>query len=602
MTTTIQELHSDEQLKDTEHHFRVESGPGAGKTHWLVNHVRSVARNSKRLTPCSKIGVISYTNVAVREILRRLGTAADAVEVSTIHSFLFRNLVRPYAHLLKASDGTDLVAHQQIDTHTEHYVSHTQIDAWLTICNRRQLLAQESSLNFLKSIVCRLVVRIDSTGSAFFVPREVKPYEAYLNQLLSPERLMQYKRCYWVKGTIDHEDVLYFAFRLLAEFPILRQFLSARFPYLFIDEFQDTLPVQAALVRWLAAEGTVVGVIGDAEQAVYGFVDASPDHFRNFSLPDHSAYVIRGNRRSTAAITKFLNHVRTDSLQQDALRSDAGSPPTVYAGELHGAIAHARANSTHSSNMLILARSHKELLQARATGGTRREDPWDKLEEADSARSRIMLQIATAVDLAQRGFYDLSIQRLVRGISTRDRFRDPFKFEGKMSTVNRRSLALSLLEFMTTHHGSFQLKSALDVYKSLTEYVPKCLRAISLPAAVRGKFKIAAEECLYGDLVVAIRTAEETRLTRTIHQAKGSQAMAVFVILNEDSVDHILNPKPDLEEQRITYVALSRAQDELYFFCPVAEKVQQFESLGVNVISLQQSPSSSTPKGRKKRT
>ena len=113
---------------------------------------------------------------------------------------------------------------------------------------------------------------------------------------------------------VDHEDVLYFAYRLLHEFPVLRRFLCARFPYLFVDEFQDTLPVQAALVRWLAEEGTIVGVIGDPEQAIYGFLDASATHFHEFRLTGHRTYEMQGNRRSTEAIVSFLNRVRTDGL------------------------------------------------------------------------------------------------------------------------------------------------------------------------------------------------------------------------------------------------------------------------------------------------
>ena len=95
MTTPLP-INSDDVFEHIEHHFRITAGPGAGKTYWLAQHIRHVTRMSNRLTPCAKIGVISYTNVAVREILRRLGTVADAADVSTIHSFLFRNLVRPY--------------------------------------------------------------------------------------------------------------------------------------------------------------------------------------------------------------------------------------------------------------------------------------------------------------------------------------------------------------------------------------------------------------------------------------------------------------------------------------------------------------------------
>ena len=85
---------------------------------------------------------------------------------------------------------------------------------------------------------------------------------------------------------------------------------------------------------------------------------------------------------------------------------------------------------------------------------------------------------------------------------------------------------------------------------------------------MRGKFFETASKCNYSDLLSSIRTPEETRLIRTIHQAKGSEADAVFVILENDAADHILNPIADDEEHQITYVALSRARNELFIYCP----------------------------------
>ncbi|HOV77233.1 MAG TPA: AAA family ATPase, partial [Sedimentisphaerales bacterium] len=81
------EIDSGTLLPDIERHFRVMAGPGAGKTHWLVNHIRHVVACSKRLSPASRVACISYTNVAVNEIVTRLGSATTQVDVSTIHSF-----------------------------------------------------------------------------------------------------------------------------------------------------------------------------------------------------------------------------------------------------------------------------------------------------------------------------------------------------------------------------------------------------------------------------------------------------------------------------------------------------------------------------------
>lgn len=579
-------LTSSDRIDDVEHHFRVTAGPGSGKTHWLIEHVRNVAQSSLRLTPCSRIGVISYTNIAVREIQRRLGTAADVAEVSTIHSFLFGNVVRPYLHFLRDSTGAEIASHHLVDTHSEHFIAHDLFDGWLGRCGRRQLFMQPNRLKLLKTRLREISVRVSAQGLPFYVPCKSEPRDKPILDLLTPERLLEYKSQYWQRGHIDHDDVLYFAFRLLKEFPVLRQFLSERFPYLFIDEFQDTTPVQAALVRWLAETGTTVGVVGDPEQAIYSFLDASPTHFTGFRLPDFRDYTIEGNRRSTCSLVSFLNRIRTDGLKQHPVETEDGTPPTVYFGGLSDCLSHARANTQNASTMLVLARSHKNVLRARRPDVSNAAATWEGVEEADADRHRLLFSIALSTDLALRGLYDLAVQRLIQGISSRKRFRAPIKYGGEVTIEKRRALALSLLEYMVSQHNAMLQKSALDVYRSLTEFVGSCLDGISLTKATRGKFCDRMKSSAYADLFCGIKTADETRFTRTIHQAKGGEAEAVFVVLDSGEAEHILSPSAGEEEHRITYVALSRAKSELFIYCPDPRLQNRFAASGANIVKL----------------
>ena len=82
-----------------EQHFRIYAGPGAGKTYWLVNHIKNVLHTSLRLSKTRKIACITYTNIAVETIQKRLGTSANQVEVSTIHSFLYKHIISFFAHV-----------------------------------------------------------------------------------------------------------------------------------------------------------------------------------------------------------------------------------------------------------------------------------------------------------------------------------------------------------------------------------------------------------------------------------------------------------------------------------------------------------------------
>lgn len=576
-------LDSGENLTDVEHHFRVTAGPGAGKTYWLANHIRHVVRVSHRLTPASRIAVISYTNVAVKELVGRIETAAQAADISTIHSFLFRNLVRPYLHLMHSIDDANIIAHADVTTHDEHYPSRTHLDTWLRDLGKGRLLrsGEARKLSNLKECLQALDICINESDEPYFASCKTA-WTPEIQQLLTPENILAYKRKYWETGTIDHEDVLYFAYQLLHKCPVLRQFLSDKFPYLFIDEFQDTTPIQSALVKWLADSGTIVGVIGDPAQSIFSFVGASSEHFRDFRLSTHGSYVIDGNRRSTHVIVKLLNNVRQDGLEQKPLRKNVGLQLTLYSGGLPEALKHARDNSVHADNFLVLARSNKEVFRARCADSGFVEDPWKTISKVDTDRYRFLQKLLESVDLAKRGFFDSSIRRLVRGISTRNKFRLPLEYPHEVTTLFRRSLALSLLEFMVKNEVELADLTCLDAFLLVRDFIVGSFEDLKLPKPTRGKFFDAASTIRYSDLLASIKTTEETRTTRTIHQAKGCEADAVFVILDEGSADHILNPVADDEEHQITYVALSRAKNELFVYCPAENRGAEFVALAFN--------------------
>ena len=78
----------------------------------------------------------------------------------------------------------------------------------------------------------------------------------------------------------------------------------------FLDEFQDTNPIQTIIVKLLAESGSTVGVIGDPAQSIYSFQGAKREDFLNFHVPNITSYKIEDNRRSTSKIIKLLNHMR----------------------------------------------------------------------------------------------------------------------------------------------------------------------------------------------------------------------------------------------------------------------------------------------------
>src|SRR5699024_6037932 len=98
----IKELSSSyDFLESIEEHFKLEAGPGSGKTTFIANHVKRILLESERLKKTRKVACITYTNTGVKALQERLGDAKHEVEVSTIHSFLYKHVLKPYFWLLK---------------------------------------------------------------------------------------------------------------------------------------------------------------------------------------------------------------------------------------------------------------------------------------------------------------------------------------------------------------------------------------------------------------------------------------------------------------------------------------------------------------------
>jgi DNA helicase-2/ATP-dependent DNA helicase PcrA len=572
-------IESDEPLEDVDRHFRVFAGPGAGKTHWLALHIREVLRRSERLYPASRIACISYTNVAVAQILGRIGDAAHRVEGATIHSFLYRNVVRPNLHLLKDAAGAPLVRHELVDGHEEHRPSYARVSDWHTDIGKTFLAEPNEAYEYLRAVRW---VRDASSGEWTLKPLSGRRPV----QFLPTTQLHAYKPVYWRRGVIDHDDVLYFAYRLLEEHTALRGFLAARFPYLFIDEFQDTSPIQTQVVSWLADAGTTVGVIGDAMQSIYGFQGARPEDFLNFSLPGLADYEIVGNRRSTDTIVRLLNASRGDGLVQRGVRSDTGDSVLIYVDAPATAFEAVKRWVGAGASPVALAYRNVDVRQIRNPSAVASKELWAELTKADMDRALFLERAIRGGELAFQGLFSTGMREMLSAFRLRARrFRDPVKYDGAVSDLEQRGIAVSALEWLATHRDALRRGTLLDAYQGLNEHLQAAFPGVSLKKAVKGGFKDFALATTFGYLADSLRSQEEMRDVRTIHQAKGDEFTHVLVCLQDEKqlIGFLTTPEPTKEEHRLFYVAASRAKDGLFFCVPtLAQEARiQLRTMGI---------------------
>ena len=585
-------IDSGDLLDDIEHHFRVFAGPGAGKSFWLIRHVLNVIRRSNRLAASGRIGCISYTNVAADEVRRGLGAAADRVEIATIHAFLYRHVVKPYLHLLRSSEGNALVAYQLVKRHEEHHPSYQKVQQWVKSIGHSWVLQIEEQKEILFEKLQQLVWEKDLNGVWTIGPRRTDRMGPKLREICKCENLRLYKALYWQEGTIDHEDVLYFAHRIISEYDLAVEFLSARFRYLFIDEFQDTRPTQSRMIERFASHGTVVGVIGDEQQSIYGFQGAKPEHFRNYSLAGHKDYCIETNRRSTRSIVRLLNLVRADQLNQFPYRQEEGAPPCILCGDIKWAISRILGELPQGEKLIVLTRKNSEANQARSSSGADGRKLWESCTKIDRERAAFLQAVLTAVETGRQGHIALAVSGLLRGITKRTSLREPLHGKNGLSELSCRGIAVALLEFTLNNYTALSGGSVMAAYCSINEYLTKQFQ-VKLKAVQGGsKFRSFAECTSYQSLASAVHPEEEMRDVRTIHQAKSAEWPNVMVWFTDPNrLTHFFEPvgSCDIEEQeerRITYVALSRARDRLYVVVPdvSAEREAAFVKQGVKIV------------------
>ena len=133
---------------------------------------------------------------------------------------------------------------------------------------------------------------------------------------------------------MDYDDQMVFACRILRRFPDLLAYYQTRFPYLCVDEAQDTSKIQHKILRLLAARSRNLFLVGDEDQSIYGFRAAWPQALLEFQTvyPEARVLLMETNYRSTRSIvakadafiqrnqSRHAKHMTTDNPQGEPIR------------------------------------------------------------------------------------------------------------------------------------------------------------------------------------------------------------------------------------------------------------------------------------------
>lgn len=528
-----------EQLIPIDESFKVSAGPGAGKTHWLIGHIRNVIAHSKKLGVLKKVACITYTNVGADTIISRLDISNDAVEVCTIHSFLYSNVVKPYAYLVAREIGLkyeDMTVIDDSNFKTAGIATALLNQAKMTWVN------QSAYLKGLKQAYWHY----ENHRHGDYKPKHPQSFPSGHGRKFVPNVCyIEFRRLLWRRGYISFDDILYISSLVLSSYPNLYGLIRARYPYVFVDEFQDTIPYVVDFLGELGKTDIVVGVVGDKAQTIYNFLGTSVQQFEDFNVPRMNEYEIRGNRRSTKQIIDLLNVIRLD-FTQDWLNGIQGMKPVLMVGDMldcyQKSIEICGSDDIQSlSYPNILANS------MRMKNGTRTSDNILSLEfDSNSKRQMYIRCLLNAVEYAKMN--DLRNAWHHLDVLSKDRAK-----------------TIIALRQLLNSYNDYKDGTLMDFYNTVINKL-----RLDLPRFKSGNTKEFYETHKYADAALCVNGVDSDDRHKTIHKSKGEEFENVFVILKEEhDLDFILAPDLYLENShRVYYVAVSRAKQRLFINVP----------------------------------
>jgi DNA helicase II / ATP-dependent DNA helicase PcrA len=416
-------------------------------------------------------------------------------------------------------------------------------------------------------------------------------------------------------GLLDFDDLLLYWRALLAD-PVVGARQRARWDWTLVDEYQDVNRIQVEIVRHLCPDGTGLTVVGDDAQAIYGFRGASGRHLHQLhgTWPTSRMIRLERNFRSTQQVLDVANAIRPgeggERLRLRADREGVGARPVLISCENADGearlvaenilAAHQDGLALREQAVLMRAGSHSMQLELELK---LRKIPFHKYGGIEFTNTAHVRDFLATLRLATNPHDELAWYRLLRlhrGIgkaAARDltaallATRDVHDYSAVVAAAPAK--ARTALQSTLTHVAAGQASS------TSTEIVEHC-RSATRPL-VRAHYpdgvhrvhdvdRLGETAATYRDLraFVAELTIDpasasadyankpqldEDYLTlSTVHSAKGLEWTAVHLIHAVDGAfpsDMALSTDEGIEEeQRLFYVAITRARDSLTIYIP----------------------------------
>jgi len=466
-----------------------------------------------------------------------------------------------------------------------------------------------------KKTLANIFSRAVNKGRALeeIIESDYPHFEAHLETISRLHRTFEIRK--QEHHFLDYDDLLIYLRRLLANFPSIRDRISAGYQYIMVDEYQDTNTIQAEILYLLTNVNKNIMVVGDDAQSIYAFRGAN---FRNIidfpkMFPGTRIVSLEENYRSVQPVLNLTNVVIARAKEKFTKnlfsRKKGGSTPVIVNAEdeycqsrfVVNEIKTLQKQGVALNEIAVLFRAsfHSFDLEIELS---REGIAFVKMGGFKFVESAHIKDVLAHMRVMANAYDRISWYRILLlidkiGPKTAQKIyeatlNEKSGYTGLLSASVDRIKGLerlkNLISTLDTHPMSISEmgESIIDYYmpilKNTYDDHPRRAKDLEHLVEIMGRYKnldqfltdMALEPpntSFENSLYDGVSHADRLNLS-TIHSAKGLEWNTVFVIWALDgrfpSV-HTLHKEAELEEElRLMYVAATRAKEKLFFTYP----------------------------------
>ncbi|MDO5827181.1 MAG: ATP-dependent helicase [Methanobrevibacter sp.] len=283
--------------------FVVKACPGSGKTTCICERVFNILQTWEK--PNSGMAVLSFTNVAKNEIIKKIEKEDKSLKLGyphffgTLDSFLNKFIFLPFGHLV-------------MGCHQRPELVGAPFNYW-SGNNNTDVYFDKFTFDFHGKVV-------DKEKTEYWPKTDRK-----WNQIVNMKHRLKNK------GFATQKDANYHAMEVLKQYPKIAKALTLRFPIIIIDEAQDTSEMQMKIIDLLIQNGLEnIILVGDPEQGIYEWNTANPKLMDDKYNQWRDSLTLDINFRSSQTICDFFSNLSDlNKIKSNVSFDDNFSPEIV---------------------------------------------------------------------------------------------------------------------------------------------------------------------------------------------------------------------------------------------------------------------------------